>query len=82
MTVAKEASEFHDLTKKAEPRREESSPGFLLPLGLLSLHVLVKPFTDVVGNYTCRNRQEEASEYSHKLTSSLLPDWRGAAELL
>ena len=67
MTAAREAGEFHDLTKKAEPRREESSPGFIIPLGLLSLHLLVKPFANVVGSYICHDRHNETNDVLHGL---------------
>ena len=50
------------LTKRRTPGEVGTLRGSLFAFGLLSRAMPVKPFANVVGSYTCRNRHKEANE--------------------
>jgi hypothetical protein len=52
------------------------SGGGLKPKADYQLFVSVQPFADVVGDYTCQNREKKRCEYTHSVHLLPLPVWR------
>ena len=49
--------------------------GWLNPKAGYQLFVSVQPFADVVGNYTCQNREKKCHKFTHVVHPLSLPVW-------